>query len=76
MVFVVVGTHTKRVIDEFAWEQVLTFWFFNVTHKKTVQIWGDLPKCANRCVTFPYHNIFRPKYKKNYKYQVWPNVDL
>ena len=38
MVFVVVGTHTKRVIDEFALEQVLKFRFFNVTHKKTVQI--------------------------------------
>ena len=38
MVFVVVGTHTKRVIDEFALEQVLKFRFFNVTHKKMVQI--------------------------------------
>ena len=38
MVFVVVGTHTKRVIDEFALEQVLKFLFFNVTHKITVQI--------------------------------------
>ena len=38
MVFVVVGTHTKRVSDEFALEQGLKFCFFNVTHKKTVQI--------------------------------------
>ena len=36
MVFVVVGTHTKRVINEFALKQVLKF--FNVTHTKTVQI--------------------------------------
>ena len=43
MVFVVVGTHTKRVINEFALEQGLIIWFFNVTHKWTVQIWGDLP---------------------------------
>ena len=38
MVFVVVGTYTKRVSDEFAFEQGLKFCFFNVTHKKTVQI--------------------------------------
>ena len=38
MVFVVVGTYTKRVSDEFALEQGLKFCFFNVTHKKTVQI--------------------------------------
>ena len=38
MVFVVVGTHTKCVSDEFALEQGLKFCFFNVTHKKTVQI--------------------------------------
>ena len=38
MVFVVVGTHTKRVINEFALEQGLIIRFFNVTHKQTVQI--------------------------------------
>ena len=38
MVFVVVGTYTKRASDEFALEQGLKFCFFNVTHKKTVQI--------------------------------------
>ena len=41
MVFVVVGTYTKRVSDEFALEQGLKFRFFNVTMshtKKTVQI--------------------------------------
>ena len=33
MVFVVVGTHTKRVINEFALEQGLIIRFLNVTHK-------------------------------------------
>ena len=27
--------------------QVLIFWLLNVTHKKTVQIWGDLPPGAS-----------------------------
>ena len=31
--FVVVGTYTKRVINEFALEQGLIIWLFNVTHK-------------------------------------------
>ena len=33
MVFVVVGTHTKRVINEFKLEQGLIIRFVNVTHK-------------------------------------------
>ena len=33
MVFAVVGTHTKRVINEFALDQGLIIWFFNVTHR-------------------------------------------
>ena len=33
MVFVVVGTYTERVINEFALEQGLIILFFNVTHK-------------------------------------------
>jgi len=33
MVFVAVGTYTKRVINEFVLEQRLIILFFNVTHK-------------------------------------------
>ena len=33
MVFVAVGTYTKRVINEFVLEQGLKILFFNVTHK-------------------------------------------